>query len=245
MSDKEIYKEGTEPKNIRRIGTMNTTAYQAELVPRTKDTPGIIGTDSSVMQIAKGMGKKIFNNPMELAESLQGFEQFCLDKNITPSFVALSVYLNVSKGTLLKYLKESTQYTVMLIKDNVTGDYIYSNTNKKILDKYIESYNEVDANGNSISIKSKIEDGSYIIEYRSVSFANVLSPVRSLIELATTNRAFDMKNPAFAIFLAVNKFGEVEQYTNKQEISIQATNPLDDLDDSAILKAAQSRPDDA
>ena len=250
MSDKDKrdnitklpHKEAT-PKIVRRIGTMDTSAYMKEAPARTELTPGIVGTDTQVMQIAKGMGRKIFNNPLELAYSLQGFEEFCEEKNISPSFVGLAIFLNISKGTLLKYLKDSTEFTVMVVSNPITGEYIYSNTDKSIFNKYIESTYEVDREGNSLSIKESIEKGIYIVEYKSISFEDVLTPVRSLIELAVTNKGFEMKNPAFAIFTAVNRFGETTQYSNKQEIAIEAHNDIDDMQDADVLRAAQSLPE--
>jgi hypothetical protein len=59
-----------------------------------------------------------------------------------------------------------------------------------------------------------------------------------------TNKGFEMKNPAFAIFCAKNRFGETNHYTDEQTMVIEPRNPLDDMSDEAILKAAQSLPDD-
>ena len=265
MEDKEnITTMPAEHKQItRRIGTMDTTKYQQSLAARDESTPGIVGTDSQVMQIAKGMGRKIFNNPMELAESLTGFEDWCLRKNVTPSFIGLAVYLNISKGTLLKYMKDETTFTVFIVINNITGEYIYSNTDKSTFNKYISSTYEVEGisnsnssisnnnsgskgdslNNSTISIKDKINSGVYNILYRTVSFADVLAPVRSLVELSTTNRAWDMKNPAFGIFLAKNKFGETTHYSDKQEVQIEAKNPIDEASDEDILKAAKDLPE--
>jgi len=231
-------------KVTRRIGTMNTSAYMAEAPKRTNLTPNIVGTDEQVMQIAKGMGRKIFNNPMELAESLQGFEDFCVKKNIAPSFIGLSIFLNISKSTLLKYFTDETEFTVSVVKDTLTGEYIYSNIDKTEFDRYIESVYEKDKSGNNYSIKEYIEKGIYKTEYTTITYADVLAPMRSLIELSVTNKGFEMKNPAFAIFCAKNRFGETNQYTDEQHISFQPANPLDDMSDEEILKAAQSLPDD-
>ena len=237
--------EVTRPQITRRIGTMKMDKYLEEAPKRGPTTPDVVGTDAQVMQIAKGMGRKTFNNPMELAESLQGFEDFCVKKNIAPSFIGLSIFLNISKSTLLKYFTDETEFTVEVVKDTITGEYIYSNIDKKIFDKYIEStYIVNNNNGNSISIKENIENGIYIVEYKTLTFADVLAPMRSLIELSVTNKGFEMKNPAFAIFCAKNRFGETNHYTDEQTMVIEPRNPLDDMSDEAILKAAQSLPDD-
>ena len=247
MSDKEKKDITALPAHkaiTRRIGTMDTTKYKTELAARDENTPGVVGTDTQVMQIAKGMGRKIFNNPLELAESLTGFEDWCMSKNVTPSFIGLAIYLNISKGTLLKYLKDETEFTVTVVKDTVTGEYIYSNTDKNIFDKYIESTYIVNKEGNSVSIKENIDRGIYNVQYKSVCFEDVLSPVRSLIELSITNRGFEMKNPAMAIFTMKNRFGETNHYTDEQTMVIEPRNPLDELTDEQILKAAHSLPDD-
>lgn len=232
------------PKAVRRIGTMDTTAYMAEAPKRGPTTPDVVGTDDQVMQIAKGMGRKIFNNPMELAQSLNGFEDFCKRKNLSPSFIGLSIYLNIAKSALLRYFKDETEFTVMIVRNTITGEYIYSNIDKRVFDKYIESVFEKDNDGNNYSIKEYIEKGIYNIQYRSITFADVLAPMRSLIELSVTNKGFEMKNPAFAIFVAKNRFGETNQYTDEQQIAVKAVNPMDAMDDSQILSLAQSLPDD-
>lgn len=258
MSNKSKEKDSNEI--VRRIGTMNTEKYLQEAPVRTSMTPNKIGTDYQVMQIAKGMGRHIFNNPMELANSLQGFEDFCIEKNLSPSFIALSIYLNISKSTLLKYFKDETEYLVYVVVDNLTNNYIYSNIDKVEFDKYISSTYEsinnntiIENNSNNsnsnnnknvLSIKEKIDKGIYKVIQRTITFADVLAPMRSLIELTVTNKGFTMKNPAFAIFIAKNRFGETTQYSDRQEIAVQATNPIDDMDDEQILKVAESLPDD-
>ena len=249
MSDKEKdnidIDVGNEPNKItRRIGTMHTQKYIEEAPKRTALTPDIIGTDVQVMQIAKGMGRKIFNNPMELAQSLTGFEDFCKQKNLSPSFIGLSIYLNISKSVLLRYLKDETEFTVLVVKNTITGEYIYSNVDKKIFDKYIESTYIVNSDGNSVSIKDNIDKGIYNIEYKTITYADVLAPMRSLVELCITNKGFEMKNPAFAIFCAKNRFGETNHYTDEQTIAIEPRNPIDDMSDEQILKLAESLPDD-
>ena len=240
----DITAEDEPPKAVRRIGTMNTSAYMAEAPKRTNLTPNIVGTDEQVMQIAKGMGRKIFNNPMELAESLQGFEDFCVKKNIAPSFIGLAIFLNISKSTLLKYLTDETEFTVEIVKNTITGEYIYSNIDKTEFDRYIESVYEKDKSGNNYSIKEYIEKGIYKTEYTTITYADVLAPLRSLIELSVTNKGFEMRNPAMAIFTMKNRFGETNHYTDEQQIAIKPANPLDDMSDEQILKAAQSLPDD-
>ena len=230
-------------KVTRRIGTMNTSAYMAEAPKRTNLTPNIVGTDEQVMQIAKGMGRKTFNNPMELAESLQGFEDFCVKKNIAPSFIGLSIFLNISKSTLLKYFTDETEFTVSVVKDTLTGEYIYSNIDKTEFDRYIESVYEKDKSGNNYSIKEYIEKGIYKTEYTTITYADVLAPLRSLIELSVTNKGFEMKNPAFAIFCAKNRFGETNHYTDEQQIAIKPANPIADMDDSQLREAIESLPE--
>lgn len=234
---------------IQRKGLMNTAKYQEELRPRTETTPLDVDTKSKILQIAKGTGIRVFNNPQQLATSLCGFERFCLDKNIVPSFVAIATYLNVSKSTVLKYMKDQEQYSIYIIHDSLEDIDIYSTANKKCLDIYISKNNivEVDKDtGNNItySIQSKLDSGEYGIINKSVSFADVMEPVNNLVELITTNKAYTMRNPAWAIWCSKNHFGATTDYVDRQEYSIQATNSLDELSDEQVLKAAQSRPDD-
>lgn len=228
---------------IQRRGTMHSGAYEMELKERIPNMPESLDVDNAIIKIAKGTGIKTFENPQQLAVSLVGFEDWCKDKNVIPSFAAVCSFLCISKGTLLKYQKDTTQYTIMVIEDSITGEYIYSTTNKSKLDKYISSYNIVDGNGNTVSIKESIENGNMNIAYKSVSFADVLEPIFSMIELVTTNRAWDMRNPAWPIYLSKNSFGATTQFTDKQEMAISLGNSIDDLDDVQILKAAQSRPE--
>lgn len=242
--EKEPTEETITPKPVRRIGTMNTEKYLAEAPRRTATTPDIIGVDYMVMQIAKGMGRKIYNNPIELAESLQGFEDFCKRKNLSPSFVGLAIYLNISKSSLLKYFKDETEYTVMVVRNTITGEYIYSHIDKDVFNKYINSVYEKDKDGNNHSIKEYIDNGVYYIEYKTITFADVLAPIRSLIELSITNKGFEMKNPAFAIFLAKNKFGETTHYTDEQTVAIETHDQFEGMDDAAIKNLVQSLPDD-
>ena len=247
-------------KAVRRVGTMNTAKYEMELRPRTEDTPNPIGIDNTVMQIAKGMGRKTFDNPQQLADSLQGFEQWCLNKNITPSYVGLAVYLHISKSTLLKYMKDTTEYTVFSIRDNNTKDIVYSTYDKQLLDKYINTHYIVEDDSNSsiiynkdnigscssknkaTSIKDIIDSGKYSIVNSCVSFADVLASEHSLIELCIINRTWTLKNPAFGMYLLNNKSGGVEQYSNTQSIAISTKNPLDEMSNEDILKAANERP---
>lgn len=230
---------------IKRRGTMNTKLYELELIPRTDAAPNTLGLDNAIINIAKGSSSKTFENPQQLAVALIGFEDWCKDKNVVPSFAGVCTFLHISKSTLLKLLKDTTQYTIMIIQDTFTEDYIFSTVSKSKLDKYIDVYKIVDSNtGETISVKECIENGTMEVVYKSVSFKEVLEPIFSTIELITTNKAWDMKNPSWPIFLAKNKFGATEQYTDRQEIAVQASNPIDDMDDAEILKVAQSLPDD-
>lgn len=231
--------------NIRRRGTMDTKLYELELKERTPSVPDSLGLDNAIVSIAKGSQTNTFENPQQLAVSLIGFEDWCQQKNVIPSFAAVCTYLHISKSTLLKLLKDTTDYTVMVIQDSYNNEYVFSTTNKQKLERYINTHNIVDSNtGNTVSIKECIDNGDMEVVYKSVSFSDVLEPIFSTIELITTNKAWDMRNPAWPIFLAKNKFGATTQYTDRQEIAVQASNPIDDMTDDEILKAAQGLPDD-
>lgn len=85
---------------IRKRGYMKPGAYEAELIPRGPESPDIIGLDEKVMQIAVGGTNKLFENPQELASSLQGFEDWCKKKNVVPSYAGICTYINCSKATV-------------------------------------------------------------------------------------------------------------------------------------------------
>lgn len=146
-------------------------------------------------------------------------------------------------------MKDTTEYFVYIIYDSVENKYIYSTTKKEYLDKYIERNSIVEKdkdteNNITYSMQSKIDSGEYKILCKTISFAQVMEPVSNLIELVTSNKAWTMKNPSWPIWLSKNKFGATTQYADEQHISLQPANPLDTMDDSQILKAAQSLPDD-
>jgi len=257
---------------IKKRGAMREDAYAAELIPRNEASPDIVGLDEKIERIAKGQNTGIFNNPQELATSLMGFEQWCLKKNIVPSYAAVACYLGCSKGTVLKYMKDTTQYTIYIIHDNTENKDIYSTTRKDYLDMYIDKYSVVESNntydnsisneysinqnsdnkkniksiekGNTFSLRDKIESGEYSVVVKTLSFADVFTPVMTLVELITTNKAWTMRNPSWPIWLSKNKFGATLQYADRQEIAVQAANPIDDMDDDQILKVAESLPDD-
>ena len=90
--------------------------------------------------------------------------------------------------------------------------------------------------GEKLHVLSEKPSGVYTKQVREMNEAADHSDV--------TNKGFEMKNPAFAIFTAKNKFGETNHYTDEQTMVIEPRNPLDDMSDEAILKAAQSLPDD-
>ena len=231
---------------IKKRGMMKSDAYTADLQSRGPETPDSVGTDAKIMRIAKGQGVKLFENPQELATSLTGFESWCQQKNIVPSYAAIATYLSCSKATVLKYMKDSTQYSIYILYDNIENKDIYSTTKKEYLDKYISTHNVVERDNTTgknvtYSIQDKLDNGEYKIIYTSTSFAEVMEPACNLIELITTNKAWTMRNPSWPIWLSKNKFGATEQFTDEQRISFQPTNPLDDMSDEQILKAAQSR----
>jgi hypothetical protein len=234
---------------IKKRGCMRPGAYEAELIPRGPESPDIIGLDEKIERIAKGQNTGIFQNPQELASSLKGFESWCKRKNVVPSYAGIAVYLSCSKSTVLKYMKDTAEYSIFIIHDNIEDKDIYSTTKKEYLDKYIAKSNIAErdnATGKNVtySMQSKIDNGEYNVLYRTTSFAQVMEPVCNLVELVTTNKAWTMKNPSWPIWLSKNKFGATEHYTDEQQIAIKPANPLDDMSDEQILKAAQSLPDD-
>jgi hypothetical protein len=133
-------------KIIRRKGNASRTAetLKTEVVPRNENTPLNLGTDSKMMNIARGMGCKVFENPVQMAASLQGFEDWCIKKNIVPSFVALALFLNTSKSEMLRYFKNTETFEVITLIDSESGEYVFSSTSQDKVDRFAETHYIVD-----------------------------------------------------------------------------------------------------
>lgn len=254
-----------EDITVKRAGMSTTTEYIAKekpLKPRGIHTPNNLETGEKIMRIATGQGKRIFDNPLQLAISAQNFEQWCIDKNITPSFAGLSYYLGISKDTLIKYTQDKTEYLCYSIRDTITGEYIYSSNNKEKLQLYIdrnsivEDIKEVNGKDNTESnieniehgkcksIQQKIDNGELEIVTATTTFADTLAPIKNLLEIVNINKAEHARNAGWQIFLAKNNFGITDHYADEQQIAIKPANPIDEMTDEQILKAAQSLPDD-
>lgn len=107
QSIKENFNEDID--NIKK-GHSTTTYYieeQGKLKPRNESTPNNIDTAQRVMEIATGHGNKIYENPLQFAIAVKGFENWCIDKNVAPSYAGLAYYLNISKDTLIKYTRDN------------------------------------------------------------------------------------------------------------------------------------------
>lgn len=253
-----------EDITIQRRGTSDGGEYiatQRPLKPRNEYSPNDLETGDRVLKIATGQGKPVFDNPIQLAVALSEFEQWSIDKNITPSFAGLCYYLNISKPTLIKYTQDKTEYICYSIRDTVTGEYIYSTNNKHKLELYIERNSIVDMDkdtgeakedtdsnitvGKCKSVQRKIDNGEYEIVTATTTFASTLDPIKNLLEIVNINNAEHSRNPSWQIFLAKNSFGVTDHYADEQQIALKASNPLDDLSDEQVLKLAEGRPDDA
>lgn len=259
MNKEEIKEAFGEDIDVIRKGTSEAT-YRIEnegrMKPRTDIIPHNLGTAEKIMRIATGQGKFVYENPIQFGIALKGFEQWCIEKNVAPSYAGLAYYLNITKETLIKYTKDKTEYTCYNLIDNNTNEYIYSTNDKSKLDKYINSNYIVEDNIKSInyinnnkidkskviSIKDKISKGEYSIDICSVTFAQTLSPIHSLLEMVNISKAELARNPAWHIFLAKNNFGKTTQYVDQVQQQISVSNPLDEMNDDEILKAVQSRP---
>ena len=103
--------------------------------------------------------------------------------------------------------------------------------------------NKVDKN-KVISVKDKVNTGEYIIDMCTVNFAKILAPINNLLEMVNISKAEVARNPAWHIFLAKNNFGETTQYVDQVQQQISVTNPLDEMSDEEIIKAAENRPTD-
>ena len=262
-SREEIKDAFGEDITVRRAGTSETTEYIAKekpLKPRGISTPNDLETGEKVMRIATGQGRRIFENPLQLAISAQDFEQWCIDKNITPSFAGLSYYLGISKDTLIKYTNDRSEYLCYSIRDTVSGNYIYSTNDKHKLELYIERNNIVDmdrdtgevkenagsntAIGKCKSMQQKIDDGEFEVLTATTTFADTLAPIKNLLEIVNINNAEHAKNAGWQIFLAKNNFGITDHYADEQQIAIKPRNPFDEMSDEQILNLAKDLPDD-
>ncbi len=262
MDKDEIKEAFGEDVDIIRKGTSETTYYvdgTKKLQPRSEITPNNIGTAEKIMKIATGRGSKVYETPLQFAIALKGFEQWCIDKNVAPSYAGLSFYLNISKDTLIKYTRDKTEFTCYNLIDSITGEYIYSTNDKFKLDKYINSnYIVMDENSikpinyikdnkinknKVISVKDKVSKGEYIVDMCTVNFAKILAPINNLLEMVNISKAEVARNPAWHIFLAKNNFGKTTQYVDQVQQQITVNNPLDEMSDEEILKAAESRPE--
>lgn len=118
--DKKTIKENfNEDIDDIKKGRSSTTYYiedQGKLKPRNESTPNNLNTYERVMKLAIGHGNKVYQNPLQFAIALKGFEDWCIDKNVAPSYAGLAYYLNISKDTLIKYTRDTTQYICHNIK---------------------------------------------------------------------------------------------------------------------------------
>lgn len=268
--DKQTIKENfDEDINDIKRGRSTTRYYienQGKLKPRNESTPNNVSTGKRVMEIATGHGNRVYENPLQFAIAVKGFEDWCIEKNVAPSYAGLAYYLNISKDTLIKYTKDNTQFICYNIIDNVSGEYIYSTNDKSKLERYISSYylvvnidgkeniiysdiksikeikDKIDKYSKVISVRDKIDSGEYSISEIATTFKNILAPVNNLLEMVNISKAETARNPAWHIFLAKNNFGCTTQYVDQVRQEISVNNPLDEMTDEEILKAAQSRP---
>lgn len=268
--NKETIKEnfGEDIDNIKR-GRSTTTYYiknKSKLKPRNDSTPNKVNTAERVMKIATGHGNRVYENPLQFAIAVKGFEDWCINRNVAPSYAGLAYYLNISKDTLIKYTKDTTQYICYSIVDNVTGEYVFSTNDNSKLERYIASHylvekidnkenvtysdvksikeikDDIERYDSVISVREKIDNGEYSISEIATTFKNILAPINNLLEMVNISKAEVARNPAWHIFLAKNNFGCTTQYVDQVQQQISVNNPLDEMTDEEILKAAQSRP---
>lgn len=268
--NKETIREnfGEDIDDIKR-GKSTTMYYikdEGKMKPRSDSTPNNVNTAERVMKLATGHGNRIYENPLQFAIAVKGFEDWCIDRNVAPSYAGLAYYLNISKDTLIKYTRDATPYICYSIVDNLTGEYIYSTNDNYKLEKYISNYylvekiddkknvtysdvksikeikNDIEMYDSVISVREKIDSGEYSISEIATTFKNILAPINNLLEMVNISKAETARNPAWHIFLAKNNFGCTTQYVDQVRQEISVNNPLDEMTDEEIMKAAQSRP---
>ncbi|HBT65932.1 MAG TPA: hypothetical protein DEB10_14835 [Ruminococcaceae bacterium] len=233
------------------------------LSPIDKKLPFDAGTGDRIMHIAIGWGHKIYENPLQMAIALSRFEEWSKKTGWTPTYASIAYFLNISKSSLVAYTSDHTEYICYSILDTISNQYIYSTSSKERLRQYIERYNTVDSieednveknntesnskkilHGKSKTMQELIDSGEYQIVTSTTTFADTLEPINNWMEMINEEQAIHAKNPAWNIFKAINRMGRTTQYSNEQQIAIKPANPLDDMSDEQILKAAQSLPDD-
>lgn len=258
-----------EDLDNRKHGKSTTTFYiehDKKLSERTNVTPKNIDTSTKILRAAIGQPHRIYKNPLQFAIAVKGFENWCEEKNVAPSYAALAYYLNISKDTLINYTKDTTPYTCYSLVDNITEEYLYSTNDKEKLDKYIDIHYLVENVGENkavthrelkpvgyikhgletydrvTAIRDKIDTGEYGIDVCDITFAQVLAPVNNLLEMVNINKAEVARNPAWHIFLAKNNFGNTRQYVDQVQQQVSVVNPLDEMSDEEIIRVAQNRP---
>lgn len=118
--------------------------------------------------------------------------------------------------------------------------------NKNIIYSDVKYIGDIKDNINKyskvISVKDKIDNKEYSVKESVTIFAKTLAPINNLLEMVNISKAEVARNPAWHIFLAKNNFGKTTQYVDQMQQQISVHNPLDEMSDDEILKAAQSRP---
>lgn len=273
---------------VKRRGHADKSAVtlQSQLSPRNENTPIDMGTDKMMMNVARGMGCKLFENPVQLAASLQGFEAWCVEKNVVPSFVGMAMYLNTSKSELLNYMKSEQTFAVTTLTDAETGEYVFSSIDQDKIEKFADSHflvrdyrecnsqsaedsqnssvskekcgstnlphdiendgtdkhSESSGHDNNESVREAINNGEIKVTHSVISYQDVFAPMMNLFEQSTLSKGYNMRNPALAIFQLKNHCGATMHYTDRQEISVEATQSRSSMTDAEIMKAVELRP---
>jgi len=157
-----------------------------------------------------------------------------------------------------EYIYSTNDYNKLQLyidRYNIVDDIknIHSNNSKDNIGSSInikESNNNISKNkkdniskGKCQSIQQKIDSGEFRVIMTTTTFADILEPLNNWLEMINEEQAIHSRNPAWNIFKAINRMGRTTQYSNKQDISIAPANPIDDMSDEEIIRAAQERPD--
>ena len=250
---------------IRKGTSVNGSQFSDgdhHLSPINKKLPFDAGTSDRIMHIAIGQGQKIYENPLQMAIALSHFEEWCKESGWTPTYASIAYFLNISKGSLVNYTSDHTEYICYSILDTISNQYIYSTSNKERLKQYIERYNTVDdikeesntadntksnnkkiLHGKSKTMQELIDSGEYQIVTSTTTFADTLEPINNWMEMINEEQAIHAKNPAWQIFKSINRMGRTTQYSNEQQIAIKPANPIADMDDSQLREAIESLPE--
>lgn len=146
---------------IRKLGSVDAEKALKGVHKREDTDPALPKVDLDEKILSTALCKKgLYENPIQLAIAMQGFEDWLHEKNIFPSAAALALYLNISKSTLYRLSKDKELFLTYVLIDKTYNEYVYSTTSKSKLEDYIDSH-------------SIVLDDSYLLDDNSIIYNNI------------------------------------------------------------------------